>query len=260
MAIATRTDSVLGPNWSQVTLADAIKVAFTNAGYTAPFDEFVTGTDRFLVYQIVVDSTKTAGTAYLRIKITNTFLISQQMLSSWIVANKTGANGFTELNASATALVVTTGVNFTAINGSSEYKFVLIYQGANVLALGHMSPENRPAWWDLNAWSYVFFPHAANFASFRTTTLNPYGNADLTSSLNLAAMGVANSQTNRRDIVAGIIFTTPTNQGIGCRSSDDLVMVASSGASRFDTLQIPGDTKQYLLLAPVSGGLAVRTA
>lgn len=45
----------------------------------------------------------------------------------------------------------------------------------------------------------------------------------------------------------------------GKYSSDNLVMLAASGTTRYDTIQIPGDTKQYLLLNPASGGLAVRT-
>lgn len=258
MAIATRIDSFVAPTWTQATLFDGIKAAFANAGYPAPFDDYTSGTDRIVVYAIALDTTKTFGTTYLRIRLTNTFIIGQQLYSTWNTSTKTGLNPSSEIT--YTALIATTQVSFTALNGAAEYKLVMLTQGTNAIALGFVAPANKPAWWDLNAWNYCYVPTANTFAVFRSTNLNPYNSSDNDSSLNLTRMGTANNQTNRRDLLPGIIFYTQTNQGISGRTSDDLVMLAGSGATRYDTVQIPNDTKQYLLLNPASGGLAVRVA
>lgn len=258
MAIATRIDSFVAPTLTQATLFDGIKAAFNNAGANAPFDDYTSGTDRIVVYAIALDASKTYGTTYLRIRLTTGFVIGQQLYSTWNTSTKTGLNPSAEIT--YTALIVTTQVNFTALNGAAEFKLVMLTQGAIAIALGFVSPANRPAWWDLNAWNYCFLATAATFAVFRSTNLNPYSSSDNDSSLNIARMGTANVQTNRRDLLPGVIFYSQTNQGISGRTSDDLVMIAGSGTTRYDTIQIPGDTKQYLLLNPASGGLAVRIA
>lgn len=258
MAIATRIDSFVAPTWTQATLFDGIKAAFVNAGFTATFDDYTSGTDRIVVYAIVLDATKTYGTTYLRIRLTTGFVIGQQLYSTWNTSTKTGLNPSTEIT--YTALTATTQVNFTALNGASEYRLVLLIQGVNAIALGFVSPANRPAWWDLNAWNYCYIPTANTFAIFRSTNLNPYSNAENDSSLNVTRMGIANAQTNRRDLLPGVVFYSQSNQGISGRTSDDLVMLAGSGTTRYDTIQIPNDTKQYLSLNPASGGLAVRIA
>lgn len=258
MAIATRTDSLLAPTFTQQGLYDAVKAAFLNAGYAIPFDEFISGTDRIVVYAIVLDSTKTFGTTYLRIRVTNTFLIGQQLFGTWNPTTDTGTGATTEVT--YTALVNTVQVNFVNLNGNTEYKLVIIQQAANAIVLGFLSPANKPTWWDLNAWNYCFIFTTNAFFVVRSTTFNPYANTEHDSILNNARMSTANVQTNRRDLLPGIVFFTQTNQGISGRSSDDLVMIAASGTTRYDTIQIPGDTKQYLLLNPVSGGLAVRTS
>lgn len=256
MAIAVRTDSFVAPTWTQTSLLDGIKAAFTNAGFTATFDEYTSGTDRIVVYAIVLDAAKTYGTSYLRIRLTTGFIIGQQLYSTWTIATHTGLNPSSEIT--YTALTATTQVNFTALNGASEYRLIMLTQGTNAIALGFVAPTNKPAWWDLNAWNYCFVATANTFATFRSTNLNPYSNTENDSSLNQTRMGIANSQTNRRDLLPGVIFYSQTNQGISGRTSDDLVMLAGSGTTRYDTIQIPGDTKQYLLLNPASGGLAVR--
>lgn len=257
MAIASRIDSFVAPTLTQQSIYDGIKQAFANAGYAALFDEFTSGTDRIAVYAIALDASKTYGTTYLRIRLTTGLILGQQLFSTWTIATRTGTNPSTEIT--YTAFTTSTQINFTALNGANEYKLILLTQGVNAIALGFISPANRPAWWDLNAWNYCFLATTTTFAVFRSTNLNPYTNAENDSSLNVSRMGTANSQTNRRDLLPGIVFYSQSNQGISGRTSDDLVMLAANGTTRYDTIQIPGDTKQYLLLNPASGGLAVRT-
>ena len=258
MAIATKTDSFIAPTITQQSLYDGIKQAMSNAGYSTVFDEFTSGTDRIVIYAIVLDSTKTYGTTYLRVRITSSFVVGQQLYSTWDATAHAGTNPSTEYT--STAFLNSVQINFTALNGSTEYKFVLIQQSALFYPLGYISPANKPNWWDLNAFNYCFHLVDSVFFNFRSTSITPYAgnNSTYDSSLNQSRMGTANQQTNRRDILPGILFYNQANQGIGGRSSDDLVMVAGNGTTRFDILQAPGDNKQYLLLNPASGGLAVR--
>ncbi len=258
MTIAIRTDTLLAPGFTQLTLYNAVKTALNNSGYTALFDEFVSGTDRIAVYSIVLDSTKAFGTTYLRVRVTATFVIAQQLFATWNPATDTGTGGSTEIV--YTALVTNAQINFTSLNGGSEYGFSVFNQGVAVLVLGAIAPINKPLWWDLNAWNYSFLPTTPTFSIFRSTTQNPYGNAENDTTLNTPRMSTANMQTNRRDLLPGIIFYNQSAQGISGRSSDDLVMVAAAGTTRYDTVQIPNDPKQYLILNPAAGGLAVRVS
>lgn len=258
MTISARADSFVAPTFTQQSLFNGIKTAFLNAGFTATFDDYTSGTDKVVVYAIMLDSTKTNGTSYLKIRLTTGFIIGQQILSTWNATTKAGTGGSTELT--YPALATTTQVNFVSLAAVPELSLVMLTQGTTAIALGCLSPINRPSWWDLNAWNYSFIPITNTFTTFRATTLNPYLNTEQDCSLNAVRMAIANSQTNRRDLLPGVIFYSQTNQGISGRSSDDLVMVSASGSTRYDILQIPGDTKQYLILSPISGGLAVRIA
>ncbi|MBE9191442.1 hypothetical protein IQ230_14010 [Gloeocapsopsis crepidinum LEGE 06123] len=258
MPVATRVDSFVAPTITQTTLINGIRQAFVNAGYPTPFDDFTSGTDRILVYQIVLDAARTSGTAFLRIRLTSTLVIGQQVLSSWNTSTKAGTNGSTEVT--FTAVATGSQVNFVSLNATPELALIMLTQGTLAIPLGFFAPINRPSWWNLDAWNYCFVPTGNTFAAFRSTTNNPYANITYDTSLNVNRMGTANSQTNRRDILPGVILYTQSNQGIAGRSSDDLIMVAASGSTRFDTLQIPGDTKEYLILDPSVGGLAVRIA
>lgn len=257
MAIFTRIDTSVAPSVSQLNVYDGIKVAFANAGYSAPIDDYISGTDRILVYQITIDATKVYGSAFLKIRVSSTRVIGQQILTNWNVSTHAGLNANTE--SVYTALTSTNQVNFTALNGGVECKIVIVQQGAVAIFLGYISPENRPSWWNLDSFVYIFHPSSSALSTWKGVNFTPVGDVDLACSLGVAFMADANSQTNRRDILPGIIFYSRGNQGIVGKSSDDLAMVAASGTTRFDTLQIPNDTKEYLLIAPFSGGLAVRT-
>lgn len=258
MAIATRIDSFIAPTITQINLYNAIKQAFSDAGYPAPVSDFTSGTDRVLTYAVVLDASKVYGTSFIRVRITSGLVVAQQIFATWNISNNTGTGASTELT--YTAFAINAQVNFVALNANPEFRLIAVFQGGIYFFLGFISPTNRPNWWNLDAWSYCFLPTGTNFALLRGTTFNPYGNTENDTSLNAGRMVVANTQTNRRDILPGVILFTQSNQGISGRTSDDLVMVAANGTTRFDIMQIPGDTKQYLLLNPATGGLAVRIA
>lgn len=258
MAVATRTDSTLAANWTQTTLFDAIKAALINAGFPNPVSDFTSGTDKIATYAVILDNTKAFGTTFLRVRITNAFIVAIQLFATWNSATNTGTGNSLEIT--NTALVPTTGVNFIALNAGNEAKLIGVQQGAIFYTLGFLSPANRPAWWDLASFNYCFIPTTNAFGVWRTTLQNPYANTEFDCNLNNTRMGSANTITSRRDILQGVVMLTQSNTGVSGRTSDDLVSVAASGATRFDTLQIPGSTNQYLLLNPSAGGLAIRIA
>lgn len=258
MATATRADSNLAANFTQSTLADAIKQAFTNAGFANPVDDFTSGSDRILVYSQVVDSAKTYGTNYIRVRIASSLTLFQQILTGWNASNHTGSNGSSEYAYNSQSLNSSSPVTIISLNGGNEYKFVCISQGGYFWILGILTPSNRPNWWDLNSFSYGFIPVNTYWNSWRSSTMNPYANADYSVSLSYAEMSNPNPITNKRDITTGLLFYSKSNAGIACKTSDDLVQCCANGIARYETIQASGN--QYLVINPGAGGLAVRTA
>lgn len=256
MTIASRTTTMLASNITQATLVSALLTAFSNAGYSAPVDNYTSGTDRIIVYRFDSDVSKTFGQNYLRVRITSAFQILHQILTSWNATTKTGNNGSVEV---ALATIATTSIiNFDALNGGNEYKLVVVTQTTTSFILGIICPENKPTWWDINVWPYGFIFLSINLNSFRGSTLNPYSNSDYSSFLNSTAMGLANTQNNRRDVLTGVVILSASNRGVAAKTSDDLAIACASGSSKFDILSFPDSTAQYLVINNVSGGLAFR--
>ena len=97
MVVATKTEASLAATITQTSFANALKTAFTSAGYSAVFDDYTSSTDRILVYAHVVDNSKVYGTSYLRIRITSALLIYQQIYSTWNATAHTGTGSSTEV-------------------------------------------------------------------------------------------------------------------------------------------------------------------
>jgi hypothetical protein len=256
MAIATRYDSQLVPTITQATLISALLNAFTDAGYSAQTANFTSGTDRILVYEFPIDTSKTFGTNFIRIRITSTLQVFQQIFTAWNTVNNTGSNGSTEINLGT--LVTNVQVNFCALNGAAEYKLVLLTQGTLFIPLGILAPQNRPTWWDLNSWSWGFIATTASMNVWRSSLLNPYNNAEFDTFLNSSRMSNPNPQTNRRELLTGLMLLTQSNTGVAGRTSDDLASASASGSGRYDVLALFGSNQKYLLLVNVAGGLAIR--
>jgi hypothetical protein len=258
MAVATRTDSTLASGFTQTTLGDAIKQAFINAGFPAAIDDYVSGTDRFLVFSQVVDSAKTFGTNILRVRISSSFYIFQQLFTSWNSTSKAGGNGSTEYYNSSITINPNSLLSITSLNGGSEYRFVCLSQGSSFWLLGLMAPTNRPTWWDLNSFSYGFIPAGSASLTWRSSNISPYNNTDYDISLGYVQMASANPITNKRDITTGLLLYSRSYAGVACKTSDDLVQCCASGIARYETIQASGN--QYLVVIPGTGALAVRVA
>ncbi|MCC5669881.1 hypothetical protein LC653_40275 [Nostoc sp. CHAB 5784] len=210
MAVATRTISSLSAPFTQAQLSTALQAAFVNAGFTSLFDSFTSGTDLVLVYAFVVDGAKTFGTTYLRVRITNTFIINQALYSTWNATTHTGGNSSTEVAYST--LVSTTSVTFNALNASGEVRLILATQGALFLPLGMIAPINRRSSWDLKDWNWGHIFISSTMLILRSSGLNQYSNAEndiaLAGSTRLAT---ANVQDNERDILSGLILLNQSN-------------------------------------------------
>lgn len=257
MVIAIKTESFLSPPFDQTSLLEAINTAFLNAGFPSSVDTYFLNGEAYHVYPCVLDETKLYGTTYLRVRIRNDLYFFQQLFSSWAKTNHTGNHGGGE---TVHNLVNTSSqLNFVSLNGGTEYKLVIVWQGNNYFPLGYFAPFYKPDWWDLNSWNYAFISYYNYYQLFYTSNLNPYGNVTHDTILPQGRMSHPNSITNRRDISSGILFYTHTNQGISGRTSDDLVAVSASGIAKFDIVQTPQDNKEYILLYPGGGSsLGVR--
>lgn len=252
----TRTDTNLSATITQTSLVDAIKTAFTNAGFSTPIDDYTSGSDRILVYSLVVDASKNYGTTFLRIRITSALVCNQQLFTGWNTSTKTGTNGGTEV--SYTTLAAGLPITLVALN-SGEVRLVLLLQSGVLVPLGMFVPTNRMSWYDLNSWSYGFIASTNTFSTWRSANLTPYNDTsfDILPLAN-SRMSSANSQTGRRDVLSGLIGLSQSNQGYAFKTSDDLACISANGSNRLDIAAISGSTEQYLILGTVAGSLGIR--
>lgn len=258
MAIATRTTSVLASTITQQSLYNALKTAFTAAGFGNPYDEY-TNPDGSLriAWQIVLDSTKTYGTSYVRFRVGTDLVVGFLAAATWDKVAHTSSVLSSEI--ASTAFAVGANISIESLNGGNELKCVILTQGTIFLPLCFLSPFNKPTWWDLNTYPYAFIATINTFATFGTTTLNPYSNALNSSSLNNTRLSGVNPINSKRDIELGVMLYNNSNNGIAGKTSDDIVSLAAGSTTRYDIIRVIGTpTKEYLILTNAAGGLGVR--
>jgi hypothetical protein len=257
MAIANRTDTILSAGFTQTQLIAAIKTAFANAGKTTTYDEYTSGTNQILVYEFTYDASKTYGKCYLWIQVTNAFVCSQQLFLAWNTTTKAGSNGSSAVT--FTAFLNTAQVRLIALDGGTEYTFVHLSQGTNYAPVGVLFPANKRDDWDVNAYGYGFIANVSTCATWRSISINPYGNT-LYDALPIGNSRLANAGSvfNQRDLLAGLILLTQSNQGYACKTSDDIGAACATGSIFLDT--ITDGTKQYIIFGAGAGIFAVRTS
>lgn len=258
-----RIDTQLSPTINQTSLYDFIKARFAAlTGYTV-FDEFTSGGNRNVIYEIVLDNTKLAGKVYLQIKVTTALAVTQILYTAWNTATDTGSAASTE----TTAVTFASNIAIDSVNLSkdTEGRFVVLSQGTTIAFLGILRPTNKPTAWNEDSFPFAFIQKndwAAPWSIWFGALSSPYGTTaalnTYTTLLNDARMATQNPINNRRDILAGIVLFSPT-QGIAGRTSDELVIIAASGLARFDPVQVTPGTEEYLLLNGGAGSLGVRT-
>ncbi|RUT08429.1 hypothetical protein DSM106972_015970 [Dulcicalothrix desertica PCC 7102] len=254
MAIATRIDSSLSPTITQSTLADALKTAFINAGFSTPTDDYTSGTDRILVYRFDTETARNKGRNFLRVRISNTLVIACLIGTDWNTTTKAMTDSSAEF--APTALSASLPINFVSLNCASEGRFIFLSQGTAFIPLGILIPANRPTWWNLDTWSYGYFFSTITGLNFRGSSANPYGNADNTA---LTSAFLSNSNPGlSRDSLAGLVLLNNSNSGISAKTSDDIGTAAGNGAIRYDTLSFNNNTQRYLLAVNTANGLIFR--
>lgn len=258
MAIAARTTSTLAATITQRSLYDALKAAFIAAGFGNPYDEWIPADNSLRAsWQIVLDSTKTYGTMYVRFRVATDLVVGFLSTSSWDRVAHTGSNASSEFATSA--FTTTANILIDSFSAGNEFKCVSLIQGSNFFPLCFLSPTNKPVWWDLAAYPYGFISTINTFTTFSSTGLNPYANTLNNSGLSNSRLSGANPVTNKRDIELGVMLYNQSNNGISGKTSDDLVSIAALGINRFDTVRVAGNpNKDFLVLNNIAGGLGLR--
>ncbi|WP_414573361.1 hypothetical protein [Nostoc sp. CCY 9925] len=257
MAVATRTITTLSAPFTQAQLSTALQTAFTNAGFSSLFDSYTSGTDLILVYEFVVDASKTFGKTYLRVRISNTFIIYQQLYATWNTVSKTGTGSSSEVTYST--LLNNVNVTFNALNATSETRLILVTQGTTFLPLGMIVPTTMRNSWNLNSYTNGYIFTSNMMTVLRSSGQTQYSSADNDIALSGSSrLGTANVVDNERDVLSGLILLNQSNTGFAGKTSDDIAVISASGSTRYDVILRTGTSQQYLLINNGSGGLAVR--
>lgn len=264
---ATQTIISVSPTHSQVTLVTLIKNAFAAAGFDAPYADTTVGTDKIIVYRIISDVAKTYGTAYLRIKIASTRAISQTIGTNYNLTTNVLENPSTE--STATIFVTNIFIEVRTFAKASEFRFVVLSQGSLIGFYGYLKPQSKHPCFDEEVAPYLFqsanvFTASNHFVSWVCTAITPYytaPNYTTTFFTDMASiyLATANPVTNKRDSLGGMILYPSSNQGIAAKTSDDIIMLAASGLTRFDLIQVTPGIEEYTLIFAAAGSMAIRT-
>lgn len=260
--VATRTQQALIQPITQTALVDACKPKFSEIGYTL-LDDYISGTDRFLVYSYQFDATKTQGTVFFRFKFTTALAVTQQIGTAYNAATKVLSNPGTE--SFGNTFLSNTNLDLITYSNGNQYRLIFLGQGTGTiytLLLGFIRPDNQPEWWNENLSPYCLVsrntdPH---FGTLYPTGLLPFAGANSYTSLPIGALLNANPLNSKRDILNKIPITITGNNGIAGFLPDDICAFAGNGASKLDTLII-SPTEKYEVLYPLgssSSGYAMR--
>ena len=264
---ATQTITTVTQTRTQASLATLIKNAFTAAGFPVPVVDTTVGTDRVIVYQIVSDATKTYGTAFLRIRITTTLTILQTLSAGFNTATNVPVSPGGESNSLAT--VTNLSIEVRTYVKANEFRFVILSQGSSYGFYGYLRPEERHPCFNENVAPYIFqsanvFTAGNYFVSWQCTALSPYvsGGSPVIiffTHMTFVSLAIANPVTNQRDSVAGMILYASSGQGVAAKTSNEIIMIAASGLTKFDSIQVTPGVEEYILLFPGAGSMALRT-
>jgi len=256
----TRNDFTLNPTVTQTTLYDSIKARFLAMGDFRLFSEFSATTDRIMIFELILDSTRLAGKVYLRIRVTTALAITQQIFTFWNLTNNTGIAPSTE--SALITFVPNIAIEMISFVKAPEYRFLLLSQSTVIAFLGILRPDNKPSSWSEDSYPYCFisnnaFDAANQFRNWLACTSNPYSNTSaFTSNMADPRLSNPNPIDNRRDSEAGIRIYS-TNQGIAGQSSGEIISVAALGQARFELITMSPSTEEYVLLNPGYGSMAL---
>lgn len=255
MALALYSTVALAAPITITTLGDAIKAALVTAGWGASFDDYVSGSERFLIYQRYNVAGNASG--FIRVRIAATYVRVTPM-SGWNTSTKAGTDMGSEASFSSLS---NTNTTIHVFGGSQEFSGVIVQQGTITNPVFWVAPETSPAWWNRVTACYGFVPGDSSFVTFFSAANSPFGSSTQWGMQSSSSMLQSlNRVTNRRDSISGALFTCPSGEGVAGRFSAEIGQGACSGLARFDRLVDDSFTPQreHLVLGNSSGGLIVR--
>lgn len=112
---------------TQATLLSGLREALIATGFPAPLKQYTSGTDQFVVWQLVSDPTKTYGTAYYRLRVASGLAVSHVLGTTYDSSSNTLGNAPAEQHQ-----VIYSSSSPMKLLGfaTNEFKFLIATQGA----------------------------------------------------------------------------------------------------------------------------------
>lgn len=268
MPIATITDYMITPTWTNESALAVLKTAMTAAGFTL-YDEYddasSTPVSKNAVFEYVFDATKTYGKSYTRVRTSlQNGLFSNILATGWDTTTHTAIGG--SVGTSTTSFGNSDFIYVKSINHPEVRGLLYIDDDGIRFSSLCLRPANKPTWWNEN--NYPFFFTVINTVDFESIvalpgSLSPYNHtlANYFSILRTTYMQFPNPITFARDLLPGVVLLGPrvNNQGVAGRFSDDVALAAvNTDNSRYGDTFSTGSS-EYLLLDP-SSGFSIRVA
>lgn len=242
------------PTLTQTIFKNALILSFNDAGFgSAPFKEYTSGTDVFLVYRFINDAATTYGTVYFSVKITSTLAISCQLLVGF--DNTTNAStGQTSIQ-NAVTIGTSTTVQFFAIN-HAELKGVIVKQGATFQPLLWLRPANKRSGWSENVCAWAFHPSSTGLNSFNGFTNTFYSSNSTYVFPSISQMSSINSAESTYDIFPmGAILLFNNSQGYAGFCSTDVTIGCCQSTQLLGRINPAGES--YLILQAAASGTVI---
>jgi len=258
----TRTDTSQSPTITATNFENSLHTAMLNAGFTLWHTYTASGENRRIYREIFNSSTY--GTAFYEIRINTT---TRQLVIAAYVAFNTTTNTGTGAITSVNNFTPTTGdaINYTALNGGSEFRVVVIRQAGTVALVGQVRPSlNKPSWWDENNYPYVWYIRSLTSNQW---SLQTAGGASLSPWALITAVIVSRTirgtvPGGQREIANAVELGATSGVPAGTCGvfSNDIAQSSTEGLQPgVDMLVVTAGTEEYLVIQADSGGLVVRT-
>ena len=263
MPNATQTNRTLPANWSEQNFIDALRLALKAAGFpTTEYDYHPaadSGTNRYMVFEFVGDSTKAKGKIYLRIRwavaTTGVITLYSALFDTWSVSSRTGTNQGTEGTCALTP-TPSSAVDFYSFS-HPEIKHVAFNQGSSWGYFNFLRPANKiligtTVLFDeaVVPFGFIGSPGDLSFLYGCAAALSPSGSDSAYQIETNSYLANRNAATNRVQVIPGPKLSGYySSQGIFAQFSTDVGICASNGSAALTEVN---DTTRRVLLVPRS--------
>ncbi|NEP01258.1 MAG: hypothetical protein F6K58_21885 [Symploca sp. SIO2E9] len=234
-------------------LAEALKLAMSYAGYSAPI-ETTSGSTIYLRFPVEVPVDD--YTIHLEVSISSSLGLRQTLLKDW----SPSASSFPKSQPSDSEDYDQGLIIFNCCN-HPELRVVDVYQkNAENFLIGAIRPLYKENYWDERVYPFVFIASSSSVSTFFYSfddSLSPHDSFSYAIDT-FPQLVNRNRVTQKYNIITGVFFLTNSGEGICGTFSEEVGRGATSGA-------IPGDLnletvdKIYLILATGTAGLVVET-